>query len=104
MKTEQIERIEAMETILDRAREAVLSMDSALSDFVEAQDQIEELDKYYSSGLWREDFEADEAGELPEDLKRGVLSEDAVYDLLTDNRDLINDLLNVAEQYRFLID
>ena len=31
---------------------------------------------------YQEDFEADERGELPKDLKRGVLSEDALYDLL----------------------
>ena len=31
----------------------------------------------------------DEAGKLPADLKRGVLSEDAVYDLLTEHRDLM---------------
>ena len=34
------------------------------------------------------DYEADEAGELPKDLKRGVLSEDAVYDLITENNAL----------------
>ena len=28
------------------------------------------------------DYEADERGELPPDLKRGVLSQDALYDLL----------------------
>ena len=37
---------------------------------------------YYTSGEWREDYEADERGELPPDLKRGVLSQDALYDLL----------------------
>jgi hypothetical protein len=35
------------------------------------------------------DYEDDEAGKLPEDLKRGVLSEDAVYNLLTDHHELI---------------
>ena len=30
------------------------------------------------------DFEADEEGKLPADLKRGVLSEDGIYNLLTD--------------------
>ena len=37
------------------------------------------LDEYYRSPLWRSDFEADEAGELPSDLPRGVLSEDVLY-------------------------
>ena len=31
----------------------------------------------------------DEAGKLPKDLKRGVLSEDAVYDLITDHEHLL---------------
>ena len=42
------------------------------------------LDEYYTSGKWQEDYEADEAGLLPEGLKRGVLSQDGVYDLLTE--------------------
>ena len=40
------------------------------------------LKEYYESPQWREDFEADEAGKFPKDLKRGVLSEDGIYNLL----------------------
>ncbi len=40
------------------------------------------LDAYYTSGQWLEDYEADERGELPPDLKRGVLSQDALSALL----------------------
>lgn len=40
------------------------------------------LEEYYTSGEWRDDYEADEAGQLPLDLKRGVLSQDGVYDLM----------------------
>ena len=47
------------------------------------------LDAYDTSDQWREDYEADERGELPPDLKRGVLSQDALYDLLDDNALLI---------------
>ena len=36
------------------------------------------------SGKWQEDYEADEAGKVPADLKRGVLSEDGLYNLLHD--------------------
>ena len=56
----QIERIRKMEKILDGATE----------------------------GLWKKDFEDDEAGKLPRDLKRGVLSEDGIYDFL-DLRDTV---------------
>ena len=42
------------------------------------------LSDYQSSGKWRQDFARDERGELPPGLKRGVLSEDALYNLLAD--------------------
>ena len=40
------------------------------------------LSAYYSSDAWKRDYAADEAGLLPKDLKRGVLSEDGIYNLL----------------------
>ena len=43
---------------------------------------ISELEAYYESVQWRKDFENDEAGLLPKNLKRGVLSEDGINDLL----------------------
>ncbi|MBP3721336.1 MAG: DUF4298 domain-containing protein [Clostridia bacterium] len=41
------------------------------------------LEAYYTSGEWLEDYEADERGEFPPGLKRGVLSQDALYNLLS---------------------
>lgn len=46
------------------------------------------LDEYYTSGEWLEDYEADEAGLLPKDMKRGVLSQDGLYDLLEEWQEL----------------
>lgn len=40
------------------------------------------LEEYYTAGDWRKDYEADEVGLLPTDLKRGVLSQDGVYNLV----------------------
>ena len=48
---------------------------------------IRELDAYYGSREWREDLAADEAGELPEDLRRGVLSEDGIWNVLQEYRE-----------------
>ena len=45
-------------------------------------EKLSQLEEYYSSGQWLEDYEADERGELPPDMKRGVLSQDALYNLL----------------------
>ena len=57
----RIERITNMESLFDKSEEVVKRLEAALKD-----------------------FEADEAGKLPKDLKRGVLSEDGIYDLLSD--------------------
>ncbi|MBR6321871.1 MAG: DUF4298 domain-containing protein [Lachnospiraceae bacterium] len=92
----QIERITEMEKRLDSARAALDSFSEALTSYAEVQEALRELASYYESGEWRADFEDDEAGKLPADLKRGVLSEDAVYDLLTDNRELLTEMLETA--------
>ena len=69
-RLDRIERVEKYERLFD---EAVLHPDAEI---------LRALDAYYTSGEWREDYEADERGELPPDMKRGVLSQDALYDLL----------------------
>ena len=63
-----IQRIEYMESLYDMAL---------------ATGQVpRELREYYENGQWLRDYEADERGELPGDLKRGVLSQDGLWDLL----------------------
>ena len=63
-------------------------MEQALEDFAALKPDIAELEAYYTSSLWRKDFEADEAGKLPKDLKRGVLSEDGIGNVLEDYKRL----------------
>lgn len=84
----QIERIQKMEAHYDIASEAVHQLMEALSRYKKARSSIEALKAYYDSGEWIKDFEADEKGLLPNDLKRGVLSEDGLWNLLTDDNDL----------------
>ena len=79
----RIERITKMEALFDKSEEVIKRLEAALEDFNELHDDIALLEAYYDKD-WRKDFEADEAGKLPKDLKRGVLSEDGIYDLLTD--------------------
>lgn len=88
-KTQQVMRIEQMESYLDDAKEAVKNVSAALEDFMAAQNKVIALENYYEGGCWRKDFEDDEAGLLPDYLKRGVLTEDAIYDLLNDNDELL---------------
>lgn len=86
---EQIERIVRMERALDEGMAAAENLTAALDRYAAAQAELAELTAYYTGGQWMEDLDADRAGKLPEGLKRGILSEDAVYDLLTSNSQLL---------------
>ena len=71
-----------MESVFDEVQNAFaegVDIEDAL-----LQEKIEILIQYYESEQWKNDYSADERGELPADLKRGVLSEDGVYNLLND--------------------
>ena len=92
---QQITRIRQMERRLDRATAAVKRLSTALDKWEDVQDAIAALDEYYGSDLWRQDFADDEAGRLPADLKRGVLSEDGIWNLLVDVKEL-NELLKLV--------
>lgn len=80
----QIERIKEMEVRLERAAAAVMDMSAALDKYEAVQEDIKALRKYYDSRQWKQDYADDEAGQLPADLKRGVLSEDGIWNLLED--------------------
>ena len=85
---EQIERIKTMEQHLDRASQAVIRLSAALDDYAEAQASIRELRAYFGSDDWKQDFADDEQALLPKDLKRGVLSEDGIWNVLEDSKAL----------------
>ena len=78
----QLERIRHMEQLLDFVIEArkKQTINQELKERI--QEAIGILSDYYSSKEWKQDFADDEAGLLPKDLKRGVLSEDGIWNVL----------------------
>ena len=82
-KETQVARIKRMEEILDEGSRILLELEQAVDKYAVFAGKIDELEQYYTGGQWKKDFADDEAGRLPKDLKRGVLSEDAVYDFLS---------------------
>ena len=73
-RQDRIERVKKYERLYDAAK----TQPDA--------DNMAALSTYYSSGEWLEDYEADERGEFPHDLKRGVLSQDGLYNLLEETK------------------
>lgn len=84
MSSELITRVRSMEEDYNAVAEAVKALEEAVAGFEEVACRLQRLSEYMDSGQWRRDFEADEAGLLPSDLPRGVLSEDGLYNLLED--------------------
>ena len=60
-----------------------------MDQYVEVSSQIDLLFEYYGSDLWFKDVEDDKQEKLPQDLNRGVLSEDGVWDFMYENRELL---------------
>ena len=77
-----ITRIRRMEEIFDVLTAGIREKPLKINE-----DLLAILIDYYENGEWLHDFEIDEAGFLPSDLKRGVLSEDGVYNLLEEIRE-----------------
>ena len=74
----QIKRIQTYEAMMD---EALRLLDAGLPN-EKLSELIAQLEAYYTGPDWKRDYTDDEAGKLPKKLKRGVLSQDGIYDLL----------------------
>lgn len=86
--TAQTDRIKRMEAILDESKAALKNLNEAIDHYVRLLPEIKELQYYYDNGGWLKDFKDDEAGLIPKDLKRGILSEDELYTFLEENDEI----------------
>lgn len=77
-----IARVAAMERIFDILCAA--AKQGTIAERPVLQALLGQLLRYYEGEQWRRDYALDEAGLLPATLKRGVLSEDGVYNALTE--------------------
>ncbi|MBR7185098.1 MAG: DUF4298 domain-containing protein [Clostridia bacterium] len=82
--TQRIARIRRMELRFNTLLAAAAADPQSVHRDAVLRRQLAELIRYYESPLWLADYDADARGELPQDLRRGVLSEDGVYNLLAD--------------------
>lgn len=83
-----IERISDMEITMEKVEKTINALEKALDDFYAMQDSVQKLEAYYTGRYWKRDRMLDENGKLPKTLKRGVLSEDGIYNLLERNDEL----------------
>ena len=92
MSTKELDRISSMETYLDEVTTLTTKLKEQLETMKATESHAKELFSYYGS----EDWHADRDMELPDGFKAGVLSEDSVYDAITDLRDAAFDMLELG--------
>ena len=79
-----ISRISKMENFFDDLR---FSFEKSKEEFYKnknLQKKLKSLTNYYESGKWLKDYQLDEKNKLPKNLKRGILSQDGIYDFLNE--------------------
>ncbi len=87
---EIIARIRQLEQYYDEIVDTLKHCPKALNE-AESQKKLQILADYQESGQWLKDYEADERGALPPDVKRGVLSQDGLYNLLCEAEEYIKE-------------
>lgn len=92
-----VKRIKNMERDFDKAKTALSRFRKALEAYNNSLDSVKRLSDYYD-GEWKRDFQADENGELLSDLKRGVLSEDGLWNFFEENTELADELQDLIER------
>ena len=102
----QIERVKHMSALLkesqdacDQLEKAISSLAGALETYDKARESMETLSGYYDSEEWLKDFADDEAGLIPDDIDKGALSEDGIFNLLGERKEVEEILLQIKSYF-----
>ncbi len=88
-----IDRISKNEERLNKLLESINKLNNALDEFESNKKDLDLLKKYYGSKNWFKDKELYENGKI-KNIKAGVLSEDAVWNMLDEIDELMNRMKN----------
>lgn len=82
MENENIKRVRYFESLFNEANEVIKNLEKSLQEYDKCLPKIKELDAYLDSKERWDDLVAEEKGIIPNDMPRGVLGEDYLYDML----------------------
>ena len=77
-----ISRISKMEEVFDELQLAFSKLNKDFLSNKKMKKKLNRLISYYENGKWLKDYQLDEQNKLPKNLKRGILSQDGIYDFL----------------------
>lgn len=83
-----VKRIKELESVFDEVSKTLKEEPIKLND-TEYQNKIKILVDYLDSGMWLKDYELDEKGLIDQSVKRGILSEDGLYNLIFEIQEFI---------------
>lgn len=93
------EHISEMEAILNNHSSRIRELDETVEYLKNNIEDFNRLVDYYHSEQRQEDLRADDNGLIEEKLKRGVLSEDAIYDLISDYYQTCVNMLELSTSF-----
>lgn len=94
-----MKRIEDNEKRLDKLSKIVSKLNNNLVNFEDLIQDYYSLNEYYGSKEWFQDKDAFESGKI-KNIKAGVLSEDAVWNLDENIKDLIIKMEEIIKLYK----
>ena len=92
-------RINRMSEAFDRLSRVSAILGEKAEELESMASDVDCLKEYMASGQWIRDFEADENGEIGPEVNRSVLSEDGLYNLLSDLDDLMHTFERLLERF-----
>lgn len=96
MKKNELKQIIQMESILDKHSALIEELNRLLEHFEKSQTEYRQLRDYYTGNQYMIDVGKADRGEIPTDIKCGIFSEDAVFNMIGDNYHTAIHMLEVA--------
>lgn len=93
---DRVKNIENMQKIMDDHVKLLEKLNKVLDEYEAHQEEYHKFSQYYSSKQWFDDYEASNNGELPKDLKTGILTEDEAYDVIGEQFNTAVRLVKIA--------
>lgn len=94
-----IDRINKNEERLDSVISSIKSLEKSILEFKSNKRNINLLNKYYGSKSWFKDKDDYESKRIV-NIKAGVLSEDAIWNMNDDINDLLDEMKDIINYFK----
>lgn len=89
IKSSRLENIQQMESIFNELQSSLKSLDAAFKAWKKLQPKYKKLINYYGSKQRQKDYDDTNSWKLKPIWPHGILSEDAIYDFDSEQRELL---------------